>query len=124
MTAVRLPQNVTAIHLLHGFAGRVPAGTEIATLTVHYEDGAVLSLPVKSGTHVRAAEDPPGAPADPLSAVAWTGSDDRSLTVYRSKFVLSESPRKPALLGITSAGSAAAPFVLSIAVESGPIQNP
>jgi hypothetical protein len=116
------------LHLLHGTAGLVRDGTEIATLLLHYAGGDREALPICYGVHVRdwwmwKKDESPYVGPD--SQVAWQGENEFSkskncmIRVFISTFT---NPRPEAVIEAIeyvrakSAGSTT-PFLLGITIE-------
>ena len=112
------------LHLLHGTTAKMPDGTTIARLVLHYADGPQAELPITYGQHVRdwwqRSSDP--LPEPPLT-VAWSGQnrltrrEGAALNIYLSSF---ENPRpKDSIqkVDFVSANTKCSPFFLGLSTE-------
>jgi hypothetical protein len=112
------------LHLLHGTTSKMPDGTTIARLVLHYASGQQAELPINYGEHVRDWWQRSGDPLpEPPLTVAWSGQnrvtrrEGAALNVYLSSF---ENPRPKdpiQTVDFVSANTRCSPFVLGLSTE-------
>jgi hypothetical protein len=124
-TGIEIQRELTTLYLFHGTASRVPDGTIMARLQLHYEDGSTNSIPIRYGDHVRdwwqSSEQPPTAAN---SQVAWRGSNPVTVekrVQARLYMTASQNPdpqRKVQTVDYLSANTKAAPFLISLTTDA------
>ena len=112
------------IHVLHGTTGKMPDGTTIAQLVLHYASGQQAELSINYGEHVRDWwQRPRDPPPEPPLTVAWTGQnrltrrESAALNIYLSSF---ENPRPKdpiQKIDFVSANTRCTPFFLGLSTE-------
>ncbi|HEV7923841.1 MAG TPA: M56 family metallopeptidase [Verrucomicrobiae bacterium] len=124
LDGIKLDRPFGKLHLLHACAGKQDAGTMVAKIVVHYQDGRRLEVPINYGEHVRDwwfwDFDPV---SDPNTTMAWTGNNlnvraqNGSLRLYRTTWI---NPRpQVSVVGVdyVSGQSKSAPFMVALTVE-------
>jgi hypothetical protein len=112
--------------LLHATRGEFPrtAGTTVARLVVHYDDGMDESLQIRAGEHVlNWVSSPPRAPTDTNTVLGWMGDNRVSaqrndkVRIWRTAFENPHPDKKVAALDYVSAMSSCGPLLLGVTVE-------
>jgi beta-lactamase regulating signal transducer with metallopeptidase domain len=121
---IKLGRSFHKLHLLHACAGKEEAGTEVASIVVHYQDGSVQATPIRYGERVRDWcfwEFEPVS--DPNTAMAWTGDNlsvraqNGSLRLYRTTWINPRPQAPVAGVDYVSSQSKSAPFMVALTVE-------
>jgi hypothetical protein len=121
---IPLNKRCRKLYLLHGTTGKMPEGTTIAQLVLHYAGGDEIQIEIKYGEHVRdwwqRARDP--QPEPPL-IVAWNGQnrltrkEGASLNVYLSTFPNPRPKDQIQTIDFVSANTRCNPFFLGLSTE-------
>ena len=121
---IPLNKRCRRLHLLHGTTGKMPDGTTIARLVLHYASGEQAQIAINYGEHVRdwwhrSGDSPPESPL----TVAWTGQnrltrkEGASLNVYLSTFQNPRLTEKIQTIDFVSANTKCCPFFLGLSTE-------
>ena len=82
--------------------GPAPAGTELATITLHYEDGTTAALPIRYRIHVTEWWDPPELL--PSAKPGWVGANPvhQPIVVYVASWPNPQPDKKVTALDLVS----------------------
>lgn len=112
------------IHLLHGTVAKMPDGTTIARMILHYRSGIQAEIPIHYGDHVvdwwvRERDPPPG----PHLRIAWTGQnrltrkEAASLHVFVNTFQNPRPGEELRSVDFVGEKTKCLPFFLGLTVE-------
>jgi hypothetical protein len=113
------------LHLLHADSSfGDPPGTTVAKLVLHYANGQQEELDIRQGEQVldwQAQSD--ALPADPGTAVAWTGENPeskkagRKIRIFKTRFANPHPRETIEDIDYVSAMAGSAPFMVALTVE-------
>lgn len=113
------------VHILHANSGfGDPIGTTVASLVLHYADGAQAELEIQHLVHVLDFWDYKGhAPADPNTVIAWNGKSPATarrglgVRLCRTTFENPHPRKRVQTIDYVSAMAGSAPFLVALTVE-------
>jgi len=121
---IKVNQQCSRIHFLHGTAFFVRPGTNVASYFIHYMDKQVRQFPIVYGKQIADWWFDPKKPLEPTDAtVAWTGLNEaakaygKSLRLFQTTW---ENPLKNtevASISFVSRVTVSAPFIIAITVD-------
>jgi RNA polymerase sigma factor (sigma-70 family) len=113
------------IHILHANSAFAdPAGTTVASLRLHYEDGGQAQIDIKQGDHIldwwRWKDLQPSTPS---SVLAWTGYNPaasaarKKIQLFKTTFPNPFPEKRLTTIDYISAMAGSAPFMIALTVE-------